>query len=199
MTSRQKIRFGMVALFIAGLQVAGFDRLQLFGLATLFVPLWLVVAIGGRLPATNATVAGFIIGLFVDLLSPALFGRYAFALAIVGAASAFAGSHLRSWGRNRGAIGSAVVVAVATIWLWGFSALVGEVFPLLSGQTIAGLALSSMVSILFVRPGGVLDRLCIAGTTDWEVTGDRSSEWVDRRAGLYSVSRPLDNDTLEAA
>ncbi len=200
MSPLQTARFLLVALAIAAFQVAGLDRFLLFGVAYLALPLWLVVAISGRLPVTNAAIAGFAVGAAWDLLSVTLFGRYAFALAIVGGVSGLFGSRSRSAGRVGGPLIRAGIVLLSTLWLWGFSALVGEVLPPLSIATGLGLGLATLVSLPLVRPDGVLDRLAISGYTEWEDRTESSSDWVDRRAGLYSVPiRPQPVGSSEAA
>ncbi len=190
MSPLQLVRFLLVALAIAALQVAGLERFLLLGIAYLALPLWLVVAIAGRLPVTNAAIAGFVAGAAWDLLSVSLFGRYAFALAIVGGVSGLFGSRSRSAGRVGGWLIRAGFVLVSMLWLWGFSALVGEVLPPLSVATGLGLGLATLVSLPLVGPNGLLDRLAIPGYTEWDDRIESSSEWVDRRAGLYSVPVP---------
>ncbi|NNF55174.1 MAG: hypothetical protein HKN03_12135 [Acidimicrobiales bacterium] len=190
MSPLQTVRFLVVALTIAAVQVAGLDRFLLLGVAYLALPLWLVVAVSGRLPATNAAIAGFAVGAAWDLLSVTLFGRYAFALAVVGGISGMLGTKSRSAGRVRGPMVRAGVIVFSTLWLWAFSAMVGEVLPPFSIATGLGLGLATLVSLPLVRPGGVLDRFAIAGYTEWEDHADPSSDWVDRRAGLYSVAVP---------
>ena len=190
MNPLQTARFLLVAMVIAAVQVAGLDRFLLFGIAYLALPLWLVVAISGRLPATNAAIAGFAVGASWDLLNVTLFGRYAFALAIVGGISGLFGSRSRSAGRGGGLLIRAGIIGSSTLWLWGFSALVGEVLPPVSLATALGLGLATLASLPLVRPDGVLDRLAISGYTQWENRTESSSEWVDRRGGLYSVPVP---------
>lgn len=190
MSPVQTVRFLLVAFLIAAVQVAGTDRFLLLGVAHLVVPLWLVVATAGRLPVTNAAIAGFAVGAAWDLSSTTLFGRYAFVLAIVGAVSGLVGARSRSAGRLGGLLIRAGLVGMSTLWLWGFSAMVGEVLPPLSISTGIGLGLATVVSLPFVRPDGMLDRLAISGFTEWEDRQGSSSDWVDRRSGLYSVPVP---------
>ncbi len=77
MSHTQILRLAAASILLAATQVAGFDRVLLFDIAYLALPLFLAVAVAGRLPFTNAVLCGALIGAFWDLLGIDLFGRYA--------------------------------------------------------------------------------------------------------------------------
>ncbi len=179
MSGPQIGRVAVVAFVFAAVQTAAFDRLLLLGLAYLALPLWLSIVVGRRLPWTSAAIAGFGCGLAWDLLALDLFGRYALVLAIVGATSSLVG--------DRGIGFRAAFLAAANVCLWVVSAAVGETLPMIGTATLAGLVLSVVVGLPLVGSGGVVARLAIPGPTVWDRTDARSSDWVDRRAGLHSA------------
>lgn len=187
MTRWQVLRFGGVALAVATVQTAALERFLLFGVGSLVLPVWLAIAVGRRLPATNAAAAGFWIGLTWDALSVDLFGRYALALAAIAAFASHTGGLAATSGRVRRFIRRLVVVALATVWLWAFSALVGETLPIIGWSSLAGLVLVSWLGAAFTGPGSRLERMAIPGRTAWDEP-DRSTSWVDRRAGLFPVA-----------
>jgi hypothetical protein len=181
-------RVGVVGFLVAAVQTAAFDRFLLLGLAYLALPLWLAIVVGRRLPWTSAAVAGFGCGLAWDLLALDLFGRYALVLAIVGATSSLVG--------DRSVAHRMTLLAASNVCLWVVSAMVGETLPMLDGRTLGGLLLSVAVGLLFIGSRGPMARLALPGPTAWDGTGARSSDWVDRRAGLHPVAgaEPVDDE-----
>lgn len=186
MTGLQNLRLVAVALVAATMQTAVFERFLLVGVGSVVVPVWLVVVVGRRLPATNAAVAGFGVGLAWDALSVSLFGRYGLALAAIAALAGGVARFADAPRRRARFLRRTVVLMAATVWLWSFSALVGETLPPVSWSTVGGLVLASSVGAVVTGPGGRLERFAIRGRTAWDAP-DRSTSWVDRRAGLFPV------------
>lgn len=186
MSGGQLARLGLVSLVAATIQTAALERLLLLGVASLVLPVWLSLVVGRRLPATNAAVAGFGIGLAWDALSISSFGRYALALSAIAAASSLTGRWSEAHRRRSRFLRRLVQLCVATVWLWWVSSLVGEAFPVLSRSTLAGLMLASVIGAAATGPGGRLERIGLAGRTVWDEP-DRSTDWVDRRSGLFPV------------
>ncbi len=187
MTRWQVLRLGGVALAVATVQTAALERFLLFGVGSLVLPAWLAIAVGRRLPATNAAAAGMLIGLAWDALSVNLFGRYALALAAVATFASLTGGVADAPGRVRRFLRRLVVVALSTMWLWAFSALVGETLPIIGWSTLAGLMIVSWLGASLTGPGSRLERVAIPGRTAWDEP-DRSTSWVDRRAGLFPLA-----------
>ncbi|MFW2383727.1 MAG: hypothetical protein ACN4GZ_18395 [Acidimicrobiales bacterium] len=195
MTKLQIFRLAAVSLAFAATQVAGFDRFLLFGVGYLALPLFLAIAVGGRLPFTNAALAGAFVGLFWDLLSIDLFGRYALALALCAGAASLATFASMPPGRVERIARRALSVGVGLLVLASVSALSGETLPVLNGATAVGLVVSLVVGTLV--SGSLLNRIALPSRTVWDPAEERATEWVDRRAGLYSV--PATSSEREAA
>jgi hypothetical protein len=183
------------SILLAATQVAGFDRVLLFDIAYLALPLFLAVAVAGRLPFTNAVLCGALIGAFWDLLGIDLFGRYALALSLVGGVS----SLLTFPSRDSAAIARigrrAIAITAGLLLLASVSALSGESLPALNAATALGFVLSVVVGT--VVSGSVLNRFALPTRTAWEPAEERSTDWADRRAGLHSV--PVSTAEREAA
>lgn len=195
MTRLQILRVAGASWILAAVQVAGFDRFLLFGVSHLVLPLFLAVAVGSRIPLTNAVVAGALIGGTWDLLSIDLFGRYALGLAVAGGVAS-----LVLFGRTEKSRGSLLLRHLvanffAVTGLVAVSALAGETLPAFSSPTVAGLTLTAVVGTLF--SGRVLRRIALPSRTVWDPAPVRSTAWADRRAGLYSV--PAATPEREAA
>ncbi|MGI9610496.1 MAG: hypothetical protein ACR2NL_09425 [Acidimicrobiia bacterium] len=195
MTSLQIARLGLVSLAIAATQVAGLDRFLLFGVGYLALPLFLAIAVGGRLPFTNAVLAGAFVGVFWDLLSINLFGRYALALALCSGAASLASFGSAQSARVERIARRALSVAVGLLMLALVSSLSGETLPALNGITAVGFVVSLAGGTLVA--GSLLNRIAMPSRTVWDPAEKRATEWVDRRAGLYSV--PASDAEREAA
>ena len=185
MTRLQIARVAGVSWILSAVQVAGFDRFLLFGLSHLVLPLFLVIAVGSRLPLTNAVIAGALIGGTWDLLAIDLFGRYALALAVVGGIASLALFGRADQPRRSRLLRRLVANVLGVAALVSISALVGETLPSFSARTAAGIALTAAVGTLI--SGRVLRRLALPSRIVWDPARDRSTDWADRRAGLYSV------------
>ena len=195
MSRTQAFRLAVVSLVLAAAQVAGFDRFLLFGVAYLALPLFAAVAVGGRLPFTNAALAGALVGFCWDLLAIDLFGRYALALATCAGVASIAISGARRAPRAALIARRAVAVAVGLILLAVVSAISGETLPPVTAATGLGLVVSTVIGT--VVSGSVLNRLLLPTRTPWDPAQERSTDWVDRRAGLYSA--PVADIEREAA
>ncbi len=189
------MRLAVVGLFLAAIQVAGFDRFLLFGTAYLALPLFLTIATASRLPATNAALVGALVGTFWDLLGIDLFGRYALALSLAGAVASLVSFRRRDSGAVARIGSRAIGVTAGIIVLASVSALSGETLPPLNSGTAVGLLVSVVVGTLV--SGSTLNRLALPTRTAWDPAKERSTDWVDRRAGLYSV--PVATAEQEAA
>jgi len=194
-TSLQIFRVAAVSLAFAAAQVAGFDRFLLFGVAYLALPLFLAIAVGGRLPFTNAVLAGALVGVFWDLLAIDLFGRYALALALCAGTASLTTFGSTPSTRVERTARRALSVGAGLVVLASVSALSGETLPVLNGATAIGLVISLGVGT--VVSGSLFNRIAVPSRTVWDPPEERATEWVDRRAGLYSV--PTTGSEREAA
>ena len=195
MTRLQVARLAVASLMVAAVQVAGFDRFLLFGVAYLALPLFVAVAVGGRLPFTNAALAGALVGVCWDLLGIDLFGRYALALALCSGISSIATFGAGRASRVAGTTRRALATATGFLVLMAVSALAGETLPPLNAATGVGLLLSTAIGTS--ASGSMLNRLILPTRTIWDPAQERSTEWMDRRAGLYTT--PVAHDEREAA
>lgn len=191
MTRWQVTRFAVVSLVVASIQTSALERLLLFGVGSLVLPVWLILAVSRRLPATNAAIAGFGAGMAWDALSISSFGRYALALSGMAAAASLTAAWTETPRSRSRFLRRLVQLTVATVWLWWVSAMAGETFPVISGSTLAGLALASAIGAAVTGPGGRLERIGLGGRTAWDEP-DRSTDWVDRRSGLFPVPARAD-------
>jgi rod shape-determining protein MreD len=192
---KQVARLAVVSVFLAATQVAGFDRFLLLGMAYLALPLFLTVAMAARLPATNAALVGALIGTFWDLLSIDLFGRYALALALAGGLASLVTFRTRESAAPARIGRRAVAITVGFVVLASVSALSGETLPPMNPATAVALLLTVVVGTLV--SGSILNRLALPTRIAWDPVRERSTDWVDRRAGLYSV--PVVTTEREAA
>ena len=186
MSAFQIVRLAAAGLLLAAVQVTGFDSFLLFGVAYLALPLFLAVAVGTRLPFTNAVLSGWLIGVTWDLLSIELFGRYALVLALCGGVASLMCFGAQEASLRTRRVRRGIATALAMVMLVTVSAVVGETLPVRSFSTLLGLALSSVIGMLV--SGSVLNRLALPTRTAWDVRHSQPTDWADRRAGLYAVS-----------
>ncbi len=185
MSTRNVLRLGVVSLVFASLQTAGFDRVLVFGVAYLALPLYVTVTVCSRLPFTNAVLAGAVTGFAWDMLSVDLFGRYALGLAIAGGFASIVLFENRSEVRVRRLGRRALVVAGSTIGLALLSAAVGETLPVFSFATLAGFVVATTVGA--VLSGSVLRRIVMPARLVWDPNPGSPSAWTTHRPGLYVV------------
>lgn len=142
-----KVLAGLAALTVV--QVAVFDQFWIAGRVRIDLLLLAVVSIGLRAEERQATLLGFVVGLFVDLFRFGPFGLHALIFCLAGWVLANNGARMLQVGAGFRMMQGAVSVLLVTAATWSAAAVFGQRPPAFGNDSLISIGLTAVV-------GGIL-------------------------------------------
>lgn len=144
------------------LQAAVFDQFWLGGRVRIDAMLLVVVSIGWSTSVRNATVLGFVTGLFVDLFRFGPFGLHALIFCLAGWTLANNGARMLQIGAGFRLARGAVAVLLVTAGSWIAAAVFGQRPSAFGNEPLATLGLTAVIGAVLLLPVGRLTSLMIS-------------------------------------
>lgn len=140
----------LTALTVA--QVAVFDQFWIADRVRIDLLLLVVVSVGLRAEVRQATVLGFVIGLFVDLFRFGPFGLHALIFCLAAWALANNGARMLQVGPAFRLAQAAVAVLLVTAATWTTAAVFGQRPPEFGNESLINIGLTALVGGVLLTP-----------------------------------------------
>jgi len=169
------IRWPQTIALLAALsivQAAVFDQLVWAGRVRIDALLLVVVSVGLTASIRDATVLGFVCGLFVDLLRFGPFGLHALIFCLAGWALASNGSRMLQIGAGFRFVQGSIAVLLVTAATWTTAAVFGQRPPAFGNRSLIAVALSAAVGGVLLWPIGRLTSAMVSAGARRTPTSD---------------------------
>lgn len=134
------------------IQVAAFDQVWIADRVRIDLMLLVVVSIGLRAEVRQATVLGFVIGLFVDVFRFGPFGMHALIFCLAGWALSNNGTRMLQVGAVFRLVQGVVAVLLVIAATWTTAAVFGQRPPEFGNESLISVALTAIVGGMLLRP-----------------------------------------------
>ena len=147
------------------LQAAVFDQFLFAGRIRVDALLLVVVSVGLSASVRDATVLGFVCGLFVDLLRFGPFGLHALIFCLAGWALASNGSRMLQIGAGFRLAQGSVAVLLVTAATWTTAAVFGQRPPAFGNASLIAVGLTAVLGGVLLWPiGRLTSTMAVAAT-----------------------------------
>lgn len=143
-------------------QVGVFDQVWIGGRVRIDLMLLAVVSIGLRAEVRQATVLGFVIGLFVDLFRFGPFGLHALIFCLAGWVLASNGTRMLQVGAVFRLLQGAFAVLIVTAATWTTAAVFGQRPPAFGNESLISIGLTALVGGVLLTPMEAITRRMVA-------------------------------------
>lgn len=168
-TSTSRTQWPATLAILSGLsvlQVGVLDQFWIGGRVRIDLMLLTVVSIGLRAEVRQATLLGFVVGLFVDLFRFGPFGLHALIFCLAGWVLANNGARMLQVGVAFRLIQGAFAVLLVTAATWTAAAVFGQRPPAFGNESLISIGLSALVGgALLVPIDTITRRMVESGTT----------------------------------
>lgn len=145
------------------LQVAVFDQFWIGGRIRIDLLLLAVVSIGLRAEVRQATLLGFVVGLFVDVFRFGPFGLHALIFCLAGWVLANNGVRMLQVGAAFRMIQGAIAVLLVTTATWTAAAVFGQRPPAFGNDSLISIVLTALVGGALLAPIDMITRRMVEG------------------------------------